>query len=224
MTEKIDLHTRQFLKMLAAGAAALAAGCTTDAAGDAQEEPEEGFEYRAAAHPYPTASKGRLEVVEFFWYGCPHCNAIEPLLKDWQRKLPPDVAFRKVHVGLAPQWVPHQQLFYTLQVLDKDEALNDRVFDALHVGKAALSSRDQMADFVAAHGVDRRRFVETFDSDAVRVRMAQADHMAAAFGLEGVPGFAINGRWYTSPSLAGSRADALRVVDFLLARERAGVR
>lgn len=224
MSAPADPSLRHFLRMLVAGTAALAAGCaTTDSAEPvASQEPEEGFEYRAARQQWPTAAAGKLEVAEFFWFGCPHCNAFEPVLADWRRRQPPDVAFRKVHPALGERWLPHQQLFYTLEAMDKAEELNDRIFRAIHVDKIALDSRDQIAAFLEPLGVDRQRFIANFDSTAVRERMAQANRMAEAFGLQGVPGLAVNGRWFTSPALAGSRAEALRVVDYLLERERRG--
>ena len=224
MTVPADPSLRHFLRMLVAGTAALAAGCaTTDSAERVGTEvPEEGFEYREARQRWPVATPGKLEVAEFFWFGCPHCNAFEPVLDEWRKRLPPDVSFRKVHPGLAPHWAVRQQLFYTLEAMGKAEELNSRIFRAIHDDKIALDSQDRMAAFLEPLGVDRQRFVATFESADVRDRMAQADRMAEAFGLQGVPGLAVNGRWFTSPTLAGSRVEALRVVDYLLARERRG--
>lgn len=212
-----DPSTRRFMKSVVAGGVVLAAGCTTLGG---ESAPEEGFEYRPAAVPVRPESAGKLEVVEFFWFGCPHCNAFEATLDSWLARRPADVAFRKVHVGLSPRWVAHQQLFYTLEQLGRTEATTAKVFHAIHVDKAALTERDEMADFVAKLGVDRRAFVDTFDSPPVRERMNRADALAAALKVEGVPSLGVNGRWLTSPGMAGSYADALRVVDFLLARER----
>lgn len=219
MSVPVDLSTRRFLKAMAAGAAVLAAGCASP---DPSKVPDEGFEYRAAERPWPTESGSRLEVVEFFWFGCPHCNAMEPVLKEWLKKQPPDVAFRKVHVGLAPNWKPHQQMYYALEALGKAEALNDAIFFALHAQMMELDKRDRIADFVARNGVDRQKFIEAFESPAVRAKMAKADEMAKAFKLDSVPGLAVNGKWLTAPHMAGNREQALRVVDYLLAKERGG--
>jgi thiol:disulfide interchange protein DsbA len=212
-----DPSTRRFMKTVVAGGVVLAAGCTTLGG---ESAPEEGFEYRAAASPVRPDAGGKLEVVEFFWYGCPHCNAFEAPLGSWLARLPADVAFRKVHVGLSPRWVPHQQLFYALEQLGRTDATTARVFHAIHVDKASLDERDAMADFVAKQGVERRAFVEAFDSPQVAERMKRADTLAAAFGVQGVPNLGVHGKWLTSPGMAGSYADALRVVDFLLAKER----
>lgn len=212
-----DPSLRRFMKSVLAGGAALAAGCTTNGAAP---EPEEGFEYRAAVSPVPPQTSGRLEVVEFFWYGCPHCNAFEASLEPWLARRPADVAFRKVHVGLTPRWVPHQQLFFTLEQLGRTEPTTAGIFRAIHIDQATLDERDAMADLVATLGVDRRAFLEAFDSPQVRERMRRADALAEAFGVKGVPNLGVNGKWLTSPGMAGSYADALRVVDFLLAKER----
>lgn len=119
--------------------------------------------------------------------------------------------------------MPNQQLHYTLEAMGKAEEMTDRVFAALHVQQMDLERRDRMADFVARHGVDRARFIQTFDSPAVKAKMQEATAMAKAIKLDGVPAFTVNGRWLTAPfMLGGSNAGALRVVDYLLARERRG--
>jgi thiol:disulfide interchange protein DsbA len=228
---QVDLSARRFLKVslrvVAAAAGAGLAGCATRA-GDAapssaaaSDAPEEGFEYRAAARPVPTASGDKLEVVEFFWFGCPHCNAFEPVLRAWYRGQPGDVALRTVHPALAPRWLPQQQLFYALESMGRADALRERVFRAIHVEGRRLDERADIADFVAGLGEDRSRFLAAFDSSDVRERMGRADEHARAFGLEGVPGLAVEGRWLTSPGMAGSYTSALEVVDHLLERERA---
>ena len=210
---------RQCLRLFGGASVALAAGCATAPS----RPPEEDFEYRRAVRPMPMAAGVSQEVVEFFWYGCPHCRAFEPVLAKWRRTLSPSVAFRKVHAALGPAWVPHQQLFDTLSVLDRaDDEMNQKVFDAIQVDGNPLDTRDRMADFAAKMGVDRARFVETFDSVAVRTRMGEADERVKAMGVTGVPGLGINGRWLTSPGMAGDQASALKVADFLLSRDRAG--
>lgn len=232
---QVDLSVRRFLeaslRISAAAASAPFIGCATrpgDAApasastpAAASVAPEEGFEYRAAARPVPTATGDRMEVVEFFWFGCPHCNALEPTLRAWYRGQPGDVALREVHPALAPRWLPQQQLFYALESTGRADALREHVFRAIHVEGRRLDERAGIADFVAGLGEDRVRFLAAFDSEDVRERMRRADAHARAFGLEGVPGLAVEGRWLTSPGMAGSHAAALEVVDYLLERERA---
>lgn len=200
----------------------LLAGCAgTDRVPQA-DSPQEGFEYRAARTAQPsTAPAGRIEVAEFFWFGCPHCNAMEPAIEAWAKRLPADVSFRKVHVGLSERQQVHQRLFWTLESMGRSQALTPQVFRAIHVDGRELATREQCADFIASRGVDRAAFLAAFDSPAVTDAMARANDFARAMGLEGVPSIAVAGKWLTSPGMAGSYASALSVADTLVARERA---
>ena len=215
----VDVNTRRFLKTLAAGGAALAAPALR-----AQQAPALGKDYRAVQPPQQTESNGKLEVLEFFWYGCPHCNAFEPALTDWTKRLPNDVDFRKVHVGLTPAWTAHQQLFYTLDSLGKADELNTKVFRAIHVDRNPLNKPELMADFAAQNGVDRKKFLDAWGSFTVRTRVRKASQQALAYGLDGVPALAVNGKWFTAPSMAGGNGQALQVLDYLLAHERTGAK
>jgi thiol:disulfide interchange protein DsbA len=209
------LIRREFL--IAAGAVAVAG----PALAQQPRAPAEGTEYRLVKPPQPTeAGDGKVEVVEFFWYGCPHCNTLEPILKDWVKRLPADVVFRKVHVPFAV--VAHQQLFYTLQALGKAEALNERVFAAIHEQRQRLDKPEDMADFAAKNGVDRKLFLDTYNSFGVRTRMQRATQLAAGYRIEGVPAFGVNGKYLTAPSMVGSNAGALRMVELLVEREKKG--
>jgi protein dithiol oxidoreductase (disulfide-forming) len=201
--------------------AAAATAATGVAHAQQPKAPAEGTEYRTVKPTQPTdAPAGKVEVVEFFWYGCPHCNTLEPLIKDWVKRLPDDVSFRKVHVPFAV--VAHQQLYYTLQAMGKAEELNDRVFAAIHNDRQRLDKPDDMADFVARHGVDRKQFLDTYASFGVRTRMQRASQLAAGYKIDGVPAFGVNGRYLTAPSMVGSNAGALRMVELLVERERKG--
>lgn len=214
MSGPLRPQTRQFLKTATAGAAWFAL-----APAQAQGGPKEGVEYRVVQPTQQTDSGAKLEVLEFFWYGCPHCFSLEAGLRDWVKKLPADVAFRKVHVALGPAWEPHQQLFYTLESLGKN-ALDEKVFAALHVERITLDKPDRMADFLAKHGVDRKAFLDTYDSFAVRTRKQKATQQARAWGLDGVPALAVNGKYFTAPSMAKGNAQSLQVVEYLLDLER----
>jgi len=181
----------------------------------------EGKDFRAVSPPAPTdAPTGRIEVVEFFWYGCPHCHSLEPALKDWVRRLPADVVFRKVHVPWQVQ--AHQQLFFTLESLNLTEAHNDKVFAAIHTDRNKLDKPEAMADLLARHGVDRKQFLDAYASFGVRTRTQRATQLAAAYKIEGVPTFGVAGRFVTSPSMTGSNGAALQMVDALVGRIRKG--
>ena len=203
---------REFVAAAALGGVALSA---------AAQGGGEGTEFRSVKPQAPTdAPAGRIEVVEFFWYGCPHCHSLEPALKEWLKRLPPDVAFRKVHVPWQVQ--AHQQLFFTLETMNQADAQNERVFAAIHGERNKLDTPEAMADLLSKHGVDRKQFLDTYASFGVRTRMQRATQLAAAYRIDGVPTFGVAGRWVTSPSMVGSNAGALKVVEQLVDRARKG--
>ena len=177
---------------------------------------QEGIDYKVLPAKAPLESSDRIDVLGFFWFGCPHCFTLEPALKAWAAKLPSDVAFRKVHVPWRDQL---QQFYYTLEALNKLELI-DKVFVAIHKDKVSLQNAQQMAEWIAGHGVNAKTFQEAFDSFGVRTRMKRAAQLAEAYKLEGVPAIGVAGRYLTAPSMAGSNQQALAVVDDLLANER----
>ncbi|MFM1992036.1 MAG: hypothetical protein RJA99_4993 [Pseudomonadota bacterium] len=223
MSTRFDPVTRRLLRGLVAAGALAAGACA--APPRPGNPPEEGFEFRAVREPRPPeVTAGRLEVLEFFWYGCPHCNAFEPLITSWRGRLPRDVVVRKVHAALAPRWAVHQRLFFALRSLGADETMDARVFRAIHVDGLPLDSREAAADLVASAGVSRAAFLAAWEASGVDDAIRHADALVRASGIEGVPALVVQGRWVTTPILAGSYADALAVADVLLERERAAAR
>ena len=204
---------------MASGVAVLLAGPGT--VSPARAQALEGRDYRTVSPAAPTdAPPGKIEVVEFFWYGCPHCHSLEPALKEWQPKLAADVIFRKVHV---PWQVPaHQQLFFALDSLGLAETHNDKVFAAIHNDRNRLDKPEAMADLLARHGVDRKQFNDAYASFGVRTRTQRATQLAAAYKIDGVPTFGVAGRFVTSPSMTGSNGAALQMLDTLIDRVRKG--
>mgnify|MGYP001049878247 FL=1 len=203
--------------LISAGAAL--AGAVALPAARAQNAPVEGRDYRLVSPPQPTeAPAGKIEVIEFFWYGCPHCNALEPVLKQWLSKLPSDVFFKRVHVPFGDR--RHQQLYYTLESMGLDEKLDDVVFRSIHVDGNRLDTPEKMVDVLSKHGVDRNKFLETWKSFTVRTKMGRGTQLTQAYGVDGVPALAVAGKYYTAPSMAGSNAGALRVVDWLVQKAR----
>jgi len=183
------------------------------------EAPREGQDYRLVKPAQPTAvPAGKIEVIEFFWYGCPFCNSIEPLLKDWAAKQPDDVVFRKLHVPFGDR--RHQQLFYTLESLGQTAEANEAVFRAIHVDRNPMDTADRMVAVLGKLGIDEKRFRDTFRSFDVNTRMRRAAQIVDAYGVDGVPAMAINGKYYTAPSMAGSGVAALTVIDHLIEIER----
>ena len=184
----------------------------------AQAQLTAGKDYALVQPPQPTDSGSKVEVLEFFWYGCPHCNTLEPLLNAWAKKLPDDVVLRRVHVPFGER--RHQQLYYTLESMGKAQELGDKVFHAIHVDRDRLDTLDRMTAMLGRNGVDAKQFADTFESFAVRTKMRRAAQVSDAYGVDGVPAMAVNGKYYTAPSMAGGNEAALRTIDWLIAQER----
>ena len=168
------------------------------------------------------APAGKIEVVEFFWYNCPHCNAFEPALDAWVGRLPKDVVMRRVPVGFRDEFVPQQRLFYTLESMGLLDKLHARVFTAIHAEKQDLSRGDGIATWVAKQGVDKASFMEQFNSFSIATKASRATQLQNAYKVEGVPAMGVAGRFYTDGTLAKSMPRALQVVDYLMAEARAG--
>jgi thiol:disulfide interchange protein DsbA len=210
------MNRKQFLSFAAVGVAAVAMPWLPANAQGADGK------FRSLTSPAPTdVEAGKIEVVEFFWFGCPHCYSLEPLINAWAKKLPSDVVFRRQHVPFRE--VKHQQLFFTLQAMGLDnEKVMTTVFNAIHQQRKRMLEPKEMTEVLAAAGVDAKAFNEAFNSFGVRTRQTRANKLADAYNLDGVPAIGVNGKYLTAPSLAGSNEAALRVVDELIARERKG--
>lgn len=183
------------------------------------QAPRQGQDYRLVRPAQQTdVPAGKIEVLEFFWYGCPHCNTLEPLLKSWTAKLPDDVVFRKLHVPFGDR--NHQQLFFTLEAMGKAAEANDAIFRAIHVERNRMDTVDLMVGLLGKQGIDEAQFRDTFKSFAVRTKMRRAAQIVDAYGVDGVPAMAVNGKYYTAPSMAGSNGAALAVIDHLIDVER----
>jgi thiol:disulfide interchange protein DsbA len=207
------MNRKQFLSLAAIG---LATAALPRVAVHAQEK------FRTLKTNAPTdVEAGKIEVVEFFWFGCPHCYSLEPLIDAWAKKLPADVVFRRQHVPFRE--AKHQQLYFTLQAIGQDnEKVLATVFAAIHQQRKRMLDPKEMIEVLAPVGVDAKTFNDAFNSFGVRTRQQRANKLADAYGLDGVPAIGVNGKYLTAPSLAGSNEAALRVVDELIARERKG--
>jgi thiol:disulfide interchange protein DsbA len=209
------VNRRAFSLALLAGAAPLGAR--------AQRKPEDGTDYRTLTRRASVeAPAGKIEVVEFFWYSCPHCNAFEPQLVRWSRNLPADVVLRRVPVAFRDDFEPQQRLFYALEALGKQAELHQKIYDAIHREKIKLDRGEQIIDWVAKQGVDREKFVDLYTSPALSLKARQATTLHNTYEIEGVPTLGVAGRWYTDGTLTGNMPRALTVADFLIAEARKG--
>ena len=186
----------------------------------AQGGPVEGKDYQRVATPVPVPP-GKVEVVEFFGYWCPHCSAFEPALDAWVKKLPAaQVAFRRVPVAFNAAQEPLQKLYFALESLDLIEALHRKVFNSLHVARQRLDKDAEISVFLQANGVDAAKVMDSMKSFSVATKVRQARQLAEGYKIEGVPTLGIQGRYMTSPSIAGTPERALAVADQLIAQSR----
>ena len=207
-------------------AAVLAAGAVWAPAVLAQGKPPvNGTDYLTLDRPAGTeAAPGKVEVVEFFWYSCPHCNAFEPLLEAWVAKLPPQVSFRRVPVMFRPSFEPQQRLFYTLEAMNLLPKLHSKVFNAIHNERLTLDTPEQIADWLAKQGVDKTKFMEQYNSFPVVTKARRATQLQEQYKVDGVPSLGIAGKYFTSGSMAGTMQRALQVTDYLIAQAAKGAK
>ena len=200
------------------------AGSTVLSPAQAQvQKPEPGTDYlvldkKAAVE----ASAGKIEVVEFFWYNCPHCNAFEPALEAWIKRAPKDISVRRVPVGFRDEFVPQQRLYYALEAMDLLDKLHAKVFAAIHAEKQQLNKGEAIADWVAKQGVDRAKFMERYNDFSTASKAGKATQLQNVYRVEGVPALGVAGRFYTDGTLARNMPRALQIVDYLVAEVRAG--
>ncbi len=199
------------------GALAFSAALLTPGLSQAQANaPHAGTDFNTLDHPAPVdAPAGKIELLEFFWYNCPHCSAFEPVLSEWLKKLPRDIVFKRVPVAFSDDFVPQQRLFYALEARDLVEKLHARVFAAIHVEKQNLSKSQAIIDWVVKQGVDQDKFVEQFNSFSATTKATRARQLQTAYQVEGVPALGVAGRYYTDGALAKSMGRVLQVVKHL---------
>jgi thiol:disulfide interchange protein DsbA len=215
------MQRRQFSFSAAAVAAASTVGLAA-APALAQIKPlGEGSEFLTLDVSAPiVAPEGKIEVVEFFWYNCPHCNAFEPVFNAWTKKLPKDVFVRRVPVGFRADFEPQQRLYYVLEALGKVDELHAKVFHTIHAEKQPLNNFEQMLAWAEKQGIARERFSELYKSFAITGKARKATQLQEAYVVDGVPSLGIHGRYFTSATQAGSLQRALQVTDALIAQWR----
>ena len=207
---------------LACGVAAGAAWLPTGALAQAKP-PQAGTDYLVVEKPAGVeAPAGKIEVVEFFWYSCSHCNAFEPALEGWIKRAPKDVVVRRVPVAFQDSFVPQQRLFYTLEAMGLLDKLHAKVFAAIHGEKQNLTKADAIVDWVVKQGVDKAKFQEQFNSFSVATKATRGTQLQNAYRVEGVPSLGVAGRFYTDSTLTKNMDRALQVVEFLAAQVRSG--
>lgn len=185
------------------------------------DDTQGGKPYTVLESPVPVAEPGKIEVVELFWYGCPHCYAFEPTINPWIEKLPADVHFVRIPAMFGGIWDVHGQMFVTLEAMGVEHKVHTAVFDAIHKQHKMFKTPEEMADFVANLGVDKTKFLETYNSFAVKGQVAKYKKLAADYGATGVPTMIVNGKYRFDLGSSGGPEETLKVADTLIEKERA---
>lgn len=180
--------------------------------------------YKTLDPAQPSNTPGKIEVLEFFAYTCPHCNAIEPLLENWEKTLPKNVVVHPVPVAFNASMVDLQKLYYTLVVLGRTD-LHSQVFKAIHEENLPIYQEKAIADWIVKKGVDRAKFKSVFESFGVETKVKRATEMASNYKIAGTPSFAVDGKYVTSPAMTNGYESAIeetqRLVDKVMAQNKA---
>jgi thiol:disulfide interchange protein DsbA len=213
-----------FLRTLAAaGLSVLLFAATAQAS-----QPVAGKEYLLVRPPQPTDSGNKIEVMEFFWYGCPHCNSLQPSLERWLRNKPADVEFKRVPAVFQDSWVPLTRAYYTFEAMGLVDKLHQEMFATLHKQRINLKDANAIFDWAAGKGVDRKKFADTYNSFGVNGRTQRSIELTRKFDIPGTPALVIDGRFLTAPSMTLKSERVIdydrffAVVDALIAEARKG--
>jgi thiol:disulfide interchange protein DsbA len=181
----------------------------------------EGHDYARLTNPQPVATGKKVEVLEFFWYRCPHCFQLEPGLSAWLKTLPKDTQVRRVPAVFRNDWMPGAKLYYTLEQMNLLGTLHNKAFDAYHVENVNLNDPAVLGGWVAKQGVDRKKFEGIYNSFSTQSKATQGARLATTYAISGVPVFIIDGKYTTSMSMTGSEARLFEVLDQLIVKARA---
>jgi protein dithiol oxidoreductase (disulfide-forming) len=176
--------------------------------------------YSALNPPQPTEGGGKIEVIEFFWYGCPHCYSLEPAVNAWLKAAPKDVVFRRVPAAPNESWGQMAGVFYTLEAMGVLDQMHSKVFDAMHKDNLNLGNKKIREEWLAKNGVDVAKYNDVEKSFTVASKISRARQLTGAYRVDSVPRIIVNGKYYTSAEQAGGTDKLFAVVDQLVAMAR----
>lgn len=183
---------------------------------------EEGVHYKRINPALPTSTGKKIEVAEYFWYGCPHCNQLEPYVIRWKKKLASDVEFVRIPATFRPEWEIHARAYYAAESMGVLDKTHPATFSALHDQRRSVYSPDEISAYYGELGVDRKQFDTATKSFSTSSKVNRAKDLVRRSGIEGVPALIINGKYRVDAQSAGGYANMLKVADFLVDRERKG--
>lgn len=186
----------------------------------ARAEIVEGKDYTVLVNPQPTQDINKIEVLEFFWYGCPHCYNLHPHLKTWLMSMPGDVSFRYVPAIFRANWVAAAKIYYAIEVMGITDILHDKVYDAIHRDKIDLNNESVLFDWIEKQDIDRKKFENTYNSFTVQNQVARSTQMSRQYQLTGVPALVINGKYVTSGRMGSTPQDTIKTLEALIEKVR----
>lgn len=198
----------------------MAAAAVVPAAVHAQPKP--GADYSELKVAQPVEAKGKVEVVEFFWYRCPHCYSLEPALDAWVRKLPADVQFTRIPAVLSDNWASDARIYYAFEAMGVVEKVHRSFFDAIHKDRLNIASEPAMNDWLSKNGIDRKKFDDAVKSFGVQAKVRRAAQLSAGYQLDGVPLLAVQGKYSVSAEQGGSHSGMLATAGHLIDMARNG--
>jgi len=166
--------------------------------------------------PQPVKTGDRIEVIDFFWYGCPHCYAFQPALEEWIKRMPPDVTLRRIPAILRDNWAPHARIYYALESLGELERLHQQVYHGYHVQELHMSKPEVMVQWAVRHGIDRQKWTDTYNSPEVTQKVETAKTLTMDYNVQGTPSLVVDGRYLTSPAMARSEQRMIPILDDLI--------
>ena len=204
-------------------------GLVYPSAAAAQGLPSEGIDYLELPTPQATDGSGKIDVIEFFWYGCPHCYSLEPVIRPWINSLPPDTQFRRIPAVFNDGWAVAARVYYTFEAMGITERMHQPFFDAIHrerlnivavKDKTPVLNDPALAEWLAKQGVDAEKFMSIYRSFGIESLVRRAAQLTQAYGIDGVPAMGVQGRYIVSATMSGQRETMLAVTDFLINESR----
>jgi thiol:disulfide interchange protein DsbA len=173
----------------------------------------EGKDYKVLTSPQPTQNSDKIEVLEFFWYGCPHCNTLHPYIQAWLETISEDIDFHYVPAIFRATWVPAAKTFFAIKAINATEKLHDNIYDAIHLQKIDLNKEPILFDWVEKQGIDRKKFEDAYKSFAVQNQVSRSTQMSRQYKLTGVPALVVDGKYLTGGNMGGSSENTIKILN-----------
>jgi thiol:disulfide interchange protein DsbA len=179
------------------------------------------IDYRVITPQPVQVPAGQIEVIDFFWYGCPYCHRLQPAFERWLARKPADVVVRRIPAVLRDTWAPHARIYFTLEALGEVERLHQKVYHGYHVEQLFMSRPDVMSEWAVRNGIDRERWDDAYNSPAVARKVEEAANLTRSYSITGTPSLVVDGRYLTSGNMVESLDGLIPILDSLIFRVRA---